>query len=175
MIDAHLSGRSSQPVIELSSSSGWDQREILGELTYGRFAGSGVSPTDPVSNYLTRQLSNQLSRDLSKFFNDAVNQWELEREQGELFGGQGGVVMRVGGALTPRTSWVYRQKLPGLDRPFAVTPVGTTLFDRDVEVQYRINRFIYATTELTQRRLGVSQTGQPGTDFNVNLKARWEY
>jgi hypothetical protein len=177
-IDVHLTGRSSQPIIELTSSSGWDQREILGELTYGRFQGEGVSQTDFAGNYLTRQLSNQLSRELSTFFNDAINQWEVQRDQGEIFGGQGRYLLSVGGALTPRTSWIVRQRLPGLGADTAVQTAatsGTTLIDRDVEVEYRINRFIYATTELTQRRVGLLQSGQTGTDFNVNLKARWEY
>jgi hypothetical protein len=177
-ITAHLTGRSSQPVIDLSSSSGWDQREILGELTYGRFtAGTDVlsSAADPLQNYLTRQLSNQLSRDLSKFFNDAINQWEVERDQGELLSGQGGVVMSLGGDINSRTSWTYKQRLPGLDRPVTGIAPSTSLFDRDVEVEYRINRFIYATTELTQRRLGLATPGQNNTDFNVSLKARWEY
>jgi hypothetical protein len=174
-IYAHLTGRSSQPMIELTSSSGWDQREILGELTYGRFQGEGVSIADPVQNYLTRQISNQLSRDLSKFFNDAINQWEVERDQGELLSGQGGVVMSVGGDINSRTSWTYRQRLPGLERGITTAATASSLFDRDVEVEYRINRFIYATTELTQRRLGQLLPGQNNTDFNVNLKARWEY
>ena len=115
-IDAHITGRASQPVIELTSSSGWDQREILGELTYGRFTGSGggFSATDPVENYLTRQLNNQLSRDLAKFFNDAVNQWEIQREQGSLIRGDGSVYVSVGGDVTPQISWSVRQRLPGL-------------------------------------------------------------
>ena len=162
-------------MIELTSSSGWDQREILGELTYGRFTGEGVSPTDPVQNYLTRQISNQLSRELSKFFNDGVNQWEVERDQGELFNGSGAVIVSVGGDINSRTSWTYKQRLPGLDRPITNVGISTSLFDRDVEVEYRLNRFIYATTELTQRRLGMLLPGQNNTDFNVNLKARWEY
>jgi hypothetical protein len=176
-IYAHLTGRSSQPIIEMTSSRGWDQREILGELTYGRFTGEGVSPTDPLQNYLTRQLSNQLSRDLSKYLNDAINQWEVERDQGELLSGQGGVVMSLGGDINSRTSWLVRQRLPGLDRnatPGAL-PTTTSLFDRDVELEYRINRFIYATTELTQRRPEMVQQGQRDRDFNVSLKARWEY
>lgn len=174
-IEAHITGRSSEPVIALSSRSGWDQREILGELTYGRFVGEGVTPTDWVQNSLTRQLSNQMSKDLAKFFNDAINQWELERDQGELLSGQGGVVMSVGGDINTRTSWTYRQRLPGLDRPITTALSSGSLFDRDVEVEYRINRFIYATTELTQRRVGQVTVGQSNTEFNVNLKARWEY
>jgi hypothetical protein len=174
-IYARLTGRSSSPVIELTSSSGWDQKQILGELTYGRFTGEGVSPTDPVQNYLTRQISNQLSSELAKLFNDGINQWEVERDQGELFNGGGAIVMSVGGDINNRTSWLYRQRIPGLDRPNTTTGISSSLFDRDVEVEYRLNRFIYATTELTQHRVSQVVAGQNNTEFNVNLKARWEY
>jgi hypothetical protein len=77
--------------------------------------------------------------------------------------------------LTSRTSWTVQQRLPGLG--YRADQLGTSYssIERDVEVEYRINRFIYATTELTQRRTGQSGTGQTNTDFNVNLKARWEY
>ena len=177
-IYARITGRSSQPVIDLSSASGWDQPEILSELTYGRFTGSGggFSATDPAENYLTRQLSNQLSRDLSKVFNDAINQWEVQREQGSLLRGDGSVYVRVGGDVTPQISWSLSQRLPGLDRPSSTNTTNSTLFERDVELEYRINRFIYVTTGLAQRRLltGSSQA-QTAPDFNVNLKARWEY
>lgn len=178
-ITVRLTGRSSQAKPELSSSSGWDQREILGEISYGRFTTGGnafSSAADPLQNYLVRQISNQLTKDLSKFFNDAINQWEVERDQGALISGAGSVVMSVGGDLSPRASWTYKQRLPGLDR--RVTEVATpsnSLFDRDVAVEYRINRFIYATTEMTQRRTTPGTTVQNNTEFNVNLKARWEY
>ncbi len=179
VITATMTGRSSDPRILLSSSSNWDQREILGELTFGRITGEGVSVTDPVQSYLTRQISNQLSRDLSKYFNDGINRWEVSREQeGALLNGQGGVLMSVGGDINARTSWLVTQRLPGLDNPMTNPSGGGTVsyLDRDVQVEYRINRFIYATTELVQRRVGPATSAQSNvTDFNVNLKARWEY
>ena len=180
-ITAAISGRSSQPVITLSGPEGWEQREILAELTYGRFTGDegqGFS-TDPLENYVTRQLTNQLSRDLSKYLNNAITQWTVEREQGALFGasGEGDVYVGVSGDVNARTSWTYRQRLPGLDRG-RTSLDSANLFERDVEVEYRVNRFIYVTTELAQRRTSLVQT--PGTptgpaEFNVSLKARWEY
>lgn len=179
-ITAEISGRASQPRIDLGGPEGWDQKEILAELTYGRFTGEtgqGFS-TDPLENYVTRQLTNQLSQDLSKFFNNAISQWTVEREQGALFGGSGAGDVYVGfsGDVNDRTSFTYRQRVPGLDRGTA--PVGiANLYERDVEVEYRINRFIYVTTELAQRRSSLAQPAGPAgpADFNVNLKARWEY
>jgi hypothetical protein len=183
-ITAQITGRSSQPIITLSGPEGWDQKTILSELTFGRFHGEGSSglgqfSADPLENYVTRQLTNQLSRDLSKYLNNAITQWTVEREQGALFGasGAGDVYVGVSGDVNARTSWTYRQRLPGLDRGTAAAG-SANLFERDVEVEYRINRFIYLTTELTQRRSSLVQapasTNGPA-EFNVSLKARWEY
>jgi TamB, inner membrane protein subunit of TAM complex len=184
-IAAQISGRASQPVIALTSPEGLDQTEILRELTYGRFRSddggawlAGFS-TDPLENYVTRQLTNQLSRDLSKYLNNAITQWTVEREQGALFGasGQGDVYVGVSGDVNDNTSWTYRQRVPGFDRGTS-TLESATQFERDVAVEYRVNRFIYVTTELTQRRTSVTQsrTSTGGAaEFNMNLKARWEY
>ena len=101
----------------------------------------------------------------------------MQREQGELLNGQGGLVVTIGGDINPQLSWKYSQRLPGLERSSAV-PGTTGLFERDVEVEYRVNRFIYVTTELTQRRTSLVQsptTTNGPADFNVSLKARWEY
>ena len=176
-ITAQITGRASQPVIDLSSSDGWDQPHIISELTLGRFTGASgnISATDPAENYLTRQLNSQLSRDLSKLFNDGINQWEIQREQGSLLRGDGSVFVRIGGEVTPQLTWSVQQRLPGLDRTTPSTT--TTLFERDVALEYRLNRFIYLTTDLAQRRTltGGNPSSQTTPDFNVNLKARWEY
>ena len=57
------------------------------------------------------------------------------------------------------------------------TVLTTTPLERDVAAELRINRFFYFTSELTQRRTLTSTTGTGTTapEFNVNLKARWEY
>lgn len=185
-INAQIDGRASQPIIALTSPEGLDQTEIIRELTYGRFRSedggeslAGFS-TDPLENYVTRQLTNQLSRDMSKYFNNAITQWTVEREQGALFGasGQGDVYVGVSGDVNEHTSWTYRQRVPGFDRG-TTTLESATQFEREAAVEYRINRFIYVTTELSQRRTSVVQsrtTDNRGiAEFNMNLKARWEY
>jgi hypothetical protein len=82
----------------------------------------------------------------------------------------------VGSQITPNISLRYRQRVPGLTRP-TTTLTGDIedTFERDVEAEYRLNRFFYVTTELTQHRTVLGSITQPATDFNVNLKARWEY
>ena len=86
------------------------------------------------------------------------------------------VVLGVGTQVTSNLLLRYRQRLPGLERH---DPLATTLdpnpFERDIEAEYRLSRFIYVTTELTQHRPGTATPNPTTPDFNVNLKARWEY
>ncbi|HEV2106369.1 MAG TPA: translocation/assembly module TamB domain-containing protein, partial [Candidatus Eisenbacteria bacterium] len=178
-ITVHITGRSSQPVIALSSSDpSSDQERILRELTYLPFTpGAGGSFTDPLDNYLTRQLNAQLSRSLSDFFQGAITEWEVQRDQGggiaTGLAGEGALLVGVGTQITPRIAFRYRQRVGADTR----STVGVDyLLERDVEAEYRLSRFIYLTTELAQHRPGqlAPANGSPN-DFNVNLKARWEY
>lgn len=175
---ATISGRSSRPSISLASQENdWDQKVIIEELTAGRFfddGGSGnLSLSDPLDNYLTRQLNSQMSEGLSEFFQGRITEWEVQRQQGGLLQGEGGLIVGVGTQLTPQLALRYRQRLPGFDRPGV--DAAELAFERDVEAEYRVNRFIYFTTELTQRRDTPGSVQQRGQEFNVSLKARWEY
>lgn len=177
-IYAHITGRANQPVIDLSSDSDWDQKRILTELTYGRFvAGQSVTLGDPLDNYVTRQLNRQLSYDLSKLFNQKITEWEISRDQGGLLTGEGGLYARVGTNVTPRVAVYYKERLGGFDRPLSTGNGSASAFQRDIEAEYRINRFFFITTEVAQRRVltGATNVAPGGTDFNVSLKARWEY
>ena len=111
---------------------------------------------------------------MSEFFRGSITEWNVERERGGLLQGSGDLVFGVGTYLTPQLAVRYRQRLPGFGR--TGTLEGADMFERDVEAEYRINRFIYLTTEVAQRRSINGQNTTPGgREFNVNLKARWEY
>jgi hypothetical protein len=131
---------------------------------------------DPLDNYLTRAINRTVSGEVSRAFKGYINEWAIERERGGLLQGQGDLVMGVGSQITPNLSLRYKQRLPGLGRQVLPGEIDNS-FERDVEAEYRLNRFFYVTTELTQRRaLGsTNATTVGGPDFNVNLKARWEY
>jgi len=181
IITATITGRADEPVVEfVSDPPGWDQPRILRELTVGRFTDpkqGGVQVGDPLDNYLTRAINRTMSAEMSRAFNGYINEWAIERQQGGLLTGEGDVVLGVGTQLTPNISLRYRQRLPGFTRQGPITDPGDS-FERDVEAEYRLSRFIYLTTELTQRRsLGGTTTTTTSNwpDFNVNLKARWEY
>jgi hypothetical protein len=181
-ITAQISGRASQPVISLASSEPLaDQRSILQSLTLGtlgqpgdNLARSGAS--NYLDNYFTRQLNAQLSSNLSDFFRGAISEWELQRDLGDVFTGEGDLVVGVGSQVTDRLALRYRQRVTK-NQPVPTTHIDVSdLFEQNVEAEYRINRFIYVTSGVSKRRTtGFGATTQPNTDYNVNLKARWEY
>ncbi|HYM81306.1 MAG TPA: translocation/assembly module TamB domain-containing protein [Candidatus Limnocylindria bacterium] len=172
-----ISGRVREPVIEFSSENNWDEPQILRAITVGRFVDEkgGLAFEDPLDSYVTQALNRQLSADLSRAFRGYLNEWEVARESGGLVRGTGGVLVRVGIPLTSRLAVRYGQRVPGLDRPDENVRTGTV--ERDIEAEYRLNRFFYVSSELTQRRTltGSTSTVSSSPDFNVNLKARWEY
>ena len=184
-ITAHIHGRANQPLIDFSDSdpkNPWDQERILREITYGRFVGPNnrVSAGDPLDNYMTRAINRSLSADLSQAFGGYINEWSLERDRGGLFSGEGDVVMSATSQVTNQLSLGYSQRLPGLSRD-VLTPLSATapndLFERQVRAEFRLNRFFFVTTDISQRRTTGSTTAavSAGPDYNVNLKAKWEY
>ena len=178
-ITVRIQGRSSRPAVALSSEpSDLDEAQILKELTVGRFDPHQTS-VNPADSYLTRALNRQLSSELSKAFRGYLTEWEIARQSGGVLG-QGGVIVGVGSQLNPRLAVRYRQLLPGTGATAAATiGAGTeaSLVERDIEAEYRLNRYFYVTTQLTQKRpvAGAASTTPGNQDFNVNLKARWEY
>ena len=180
-VTARVTGRADEPQVSFTSDPpDWDEPQILRELTVGRFIEKGGGLTrdsfDPFDHYLTRAINRTVSAEMSRAFRGYINEWALERQQGGLLQGQGDLVLGVGTQLTPSLSLRYRQVLPGLGRATTTGTDAGNLFQRQVEAEYRLSRFFYLSTELAQKRLGSSSATQTnGADFNVNLKARWEY
>jgi len=183
-VTVRIKGRSQEPVIELESKpNDWDEAKILEELTVLRFYDpkqgfQGVTQTlgDPLDNYLTRAINRTLSAEMSRAFRGYVSEWALDRERGGLLNGQGDIIIGVGTQVTPNLLLRYRQRVPGSGRQSPSPQLSTDPFERDIEAEYRLNRFFYVTSELTQRRALAGSATAPATPaFNVNLKARWEY
>jgi len=179
-ITARITGRSSQPSIALTSSDpAADQKSILAALTVRGFRsdGSQAFSADPLDNYFTRQLNSQLSAGLSEFFAGAITDWELQRQRGGLLTGDGALLVGVGSQVTDKLALRYQQRVPGTDKQASSTASqldSSDLLEQNVEAEFRVNRFIYLTSGVSRRR--VSSTAlAPTTDYNVNLKARWEY
>jgi translocation-and-assembly-module (TAM) inner membrane subunit TamB-like protein len=180
-VTVRITGRAREPVIEfVSDPNDLDENQILAELTVGRFQdapGRIATRTvaNPFENYLVRQLNRQLSAELSRAFRGYLTDWELSRETGTLLQGEGGVILGVGSQINRNLALRYRQRLPGTTQTRAGP--NESLLERDIEAEYRLNRFFSITSELAQRRPapGSASTTASTPDFNVNLKARWEY
>ncbi|HTM58221.1 MAG TPA: translocation/assembly module TamB domain-containing protein [Candidatus Udaeobacter sp.] len=183
-ITVHIHGRANRPIIEFTDTDprgelAWDQSQILREITAPGF-GTRLSTAvgNPLDSYVTQAINRSLSSDLSRAFGGYVNDWSLERDRGGLFGGSGEVIVSAGSQISNRLSLRYSQRLPGFGQYSAepLTPATTNLFERQVQAEYRLSRFIYLTTDLSQRRAGATSVTPTNTpDYNVNLKARWEY
>jgi hypothetical protein len=188
-IDVTISGRAAEPVMTFSSDEGsWGQPAILKALTYGSWASGSESGAAAeaaaaaatagerlADDWVTRNLNRQLSSELSRIFQGYLGDWELGRESGGLFRGEGDVYLRVGSQVSRNLNVSYRQRVPGFTREASTTNTTLKPFERDVEAQYRLNRFFYVSTEVTQRRrLAASTEAQP-PEYNISLKARWEY
>lgn len=169
-ISVRITGRSRNPVIEFDSSPApLSQNVILEELTFGRYASGSGDFRDPFDDYLTRAINRQLSAEMSKLFQGYVSDWALTREYGGLLSGEGELYAEVGIPLNNQWQLRYRQRVPGAaEGEYSLNP-----FERDIEVEYRLNRFFYVTSEFAERKRAQSTTLTP--EFNVNLKARWEY
>jgi translocation-and-assembly-module (TAM) inner membrane subunit TamB-like protein len=176
MVTVAITGRAAEPVMTFSSDAGSDQPTILRALTIGPLQDQGLDAGASLADdWVTRNLNRQLSSEVSRLFQGYLDEVELARETGGFFLGQGAPVLGIGIPIAPRLGVRYRQRVGAFDRPSG--SVSASPFERDVEAEYRINRFFYVSSKLTQRR---TQTGTSGTsptapEFNLNLKARWEY
>ena len=167
-----------------STCEEWDEPAVLRELTYGRFQNNKGSIStelssyaDPLDSYVTQAINRTLSAEMSRTFKGYINEWVLERERGGLLTGEGNVIVGVGVPVNRNLQIRYRQRVPGLERVYGTAGKPEDPFERNVEAEYRLNRFFFVTTELKQRRILTGSTGSviSTPDFNVNLKARWEY
>ena len=112
-----------------------------------------------------------------EFFAGAITDWELQRQRGGLLTGDGALVVGVGSQVTDKLALRYQQRVPGTDKQVSSAASqldSSDLLEQNVEAEFRVNRFIYLTSGVSRRRVS-SNALAPTTDYNVNLKARWEY
>ncbi len=179
-ITVFITGRANEPTIDFDSSPlAMTESEILSELTIGRFTGDNAEAVarSQADSYLTRALNRQLSGELSQLFRGWIDEWELSSDRGGILGG-GELYAGVGTQVTPNLRVRYTQQVPGFSRQTGSASLGSDPFFRDVEAEYRLSRFLYFTTEVVERtpsQLATSSTKRQSREYNVSLKARWEY
>lgn len=170
-ITVQITGRANEPEVTFESDpDDWDEPCILRQITLGGALAGGVSGTDAreVGNsYLARAISRSLSPELEKTFRGYLNDWRLERDHA------GGFVVGFSTQPVRNVNLRYQQR---------VTP-GTSTgggglqdpFEQSVQAEYRLGRFLYIATQLVRRDQTSSSATGTTNDFNVKLKARWEY
>ncbi|HET7225036.1 MAG TPA: translocation/assembly module TamB domain-containing protein [Candidatus Eisenbacteria bacterium] len=183
-VTVDITGRADHPSIQFSTEpADWDQAVVLRELTVGHVltesgAATASSLQDPLDSWLTRKINEQLTPLLSTAFLQDIGQLQLQREQGGLVYGKGDIYAVWSKQLNPRVQLTAQQRVPGFQNApttYLDTNVPVTSVERNVQAEYRLNRFFYVTTELGQRRTITNTTASTAPDFNVNLHARWEY
>lgn len=178
-VTVSITGRAREPVVGFSSDpADWDDSRILRELTLGSVLDTRQGSVDlqrPLDSYLTQAINRTLSAELSRTFRGYLNDWQIERERGGLVAGEGGVIVGFSTQPWRNLNFRYRQRVPGAGRTDPAIGSLTNPLERSVEAEYRLSRFFFVTSEFVQRRdaTGTQVSGTP--DFNVNLKARWEY
>lgn len=175
-VTVNLQGRSSEPSIEFTSDPDeLDEAQMLRELTLGApGADLGGVVGDPLDSYLSRQLSRQLSGELGRLFGQYLNEIEVSRQSGGLLTGAGDLVVGVGTQINPNLSLRLWQRVPGTYREPGTTG-AIDLFEREIEAEYRLNRFFRVTSGYTQPRATTASSSTSKPSFHVSLKARWEY
>ncbi|NOT33976.1 MAG: hypothetical protein HOP12_07375 [Candidatus Eisenbacteria bacterium] len=176
-ITVTLSGRSSEPDIQFSATpDDVDDAQILRALTLGDESNPnlGARVGDPLDSYLTRALSRSLSEELGKVFRGYINDIEVSRQSGGLFTGEGDVMVRARAQLNSNVSLRYSQRVPGTER---TSGASTTIdpLEREIEAEYRLNRFFTVSSGFTQPRSSATTSSTGRSNFQMSLKARWEY
>ena len=169
-ITVQITGRADEPVVVFESDpDDWDEPCILRQITLGGALGgnlTGSAAGEVSQSYLARAISRTLSPELEKTFRGYLNDWRLERDQA------GGFVVGFSTQPVRNVNLRYRQRVtPGTSS----VPTGIQdPFEQSVQAEYRLGRFLYIATQLV-RRGQTSASSSEARDFNVNLKARWEY
>jgi len=172
-----ITGRAKEPAVVFTSDpDDWDESQILREITVPTGSTAGATAGGSVDSYLTRAINRSLNAELERAFRGYLNDWQLEREKGGLFDpAAGAYIVSVSSQPLRNVNLRYHQRLAtGVESqsPQAVEDP----FQQKVEAEYRLSRFFYIGSELVRRLQTPSgTTSASGTDFNVKLKARWEY
>lgn len=160
-----ITGRADEPEVAFASEpAGLDESCILRQITLddGNFAGAEVT-----NSFLARAISRTVSPELERAFRGYLNDWRVERQAGAY-------VVGVSTQPVRNVNLRFRQRLP-----IAETENYSRLedpFEQSVQAEYRLGRFFYIATQLVRRATTPTSPPNANTrDFNVNLKARWEY
>lgn len=164
-----VSGRATRPNVSLTSSPlGLSQTEIVTLLTYGQFTGGRQALVTAGSQYLVRQLLKEVPG-LSDFgdievgsrVSDASLSSEIETQAYTMVG---------------LTRYFTRDLLVRYSQVVGDVSQSSSAVDyQDLSAEYRLNRLLILSGQVTRRRGVLITSSQERTIYNLDVRARHEY
>ena len=163
-----VSGRAMSPLVTLSSSSGRSQAEIVSLLTVGQIKGGGRALVATGSQFLARQLINQVPEIGNLLGNVEVGERVSEGDLGSKTASQSFTTVGVTRYFTRDLLVRYSQVVGDVSQTAAVDY-------QDLTAEYRLNRLLFLSGQVTRRRGTLVITPQDQTIYNLDVRARHEY
>ena len=164
-----VTGRASKPNVTLSSApSALSQTEIVQLLTYGDLGAGGTALVTAGSQYLVRQLTREFP-ELSEYFGEV--------ELGSRVSEEDPASDREAQTYTTvnLTRYFTRDLLVRYSQVVGDVSQSSAVDYQDLTAEYRLNRLLILSGQVTRRRGVLITTSQDRTIYNLDVRARHEY
>jgi autotransporter translocation and assembly factor TamB len=160
-------GRATAPRVTLTSSSGLSQAAIVEILTYGQVRGQGGRALVAAgSQWVARQLVSEVPE-----IREVLGDFELGQRVSEgdaTSASQSFTTVGVTRYFTRDLLVRYSQVVGDVSQTAAVDY-------QDLTAEYRLNRLLFLSGQVTRRRGVLVITAQDQTIYNLEVRARHEY
>lgn len=164
-----VTGRATKPNVHLSSTPAvLSQTEIVALLTYGQFRGApGQALVTAGSQYLVRQILKEVPG-MSDFGDIEVGQRVSEESLASEIEAQAYTTVGLTRYFTRDLLVRYSQVVGDVSQSSAVDY-------QDLSAEYRLNRLLILSGQVTRRRGVLITSSQDRTIYNLDVRARHEY
>jgi len=164
-----VTGRASKPNVTLTSSpSALSQTDIVTLLTYGQLEAGRTAVVTAGSQYLVRQLTREFP-ELNEYFGEVeLGQTVSEKDVGTNTAAQTYTTVNLTRYFTRDLLVRYSQVVGDVSQSSAVDY-------QDLTAEYRLNRLLILSGQVTRRRGVLVTSSQDRTIYNLDVRARHEY
>jgi autotransporter translocation and assembly factor TamB len=164
-----VTGRASKPNVTLTSSpSALSQTDIVTLLTYGQLEAGRTAVVTAGSQYLVRQLTREFP-ELNEYFGEVeLGQTVSEEDVGTNTAAQTYTTVNLTRYFTRDLLVRYSQVVGDVSQSSAVDY-------QDLTAEYRLNRLLILSGQVTRRRGVLVTSSQDRTIYNLDVRARHEY
>jgi hypothetical protein len=168
-IQLTVTGRATKPNVSLTSTpEGLSQTEIVALLTYGQFRGApGQALVTAGSQYLVRQILKEVPG-MSDVGDIEVGQRVSEESLASEIEAQAYTTVGLTRYFTRDLLVRYSQVVGDVSQSSAVDY-------QDLSAEYRLNRLLILSGQVTRRRGVLITSSQDRTIYNLDVRARHEY